>query len=150
VRGAGIAAVLVLALAGCAGGDDEIYSPEARAAADEFVRALVASSNVELARRYATGTAREHLELWQTYLVRDGVRTVEGPGSVRANCVKPFPVFTPPPPGDCITYRLIGLMPIEGSRRTLATTARFRVWLSDEGGPWRVSEFDYSPQLEWR
>jgi hypothetical protein len=142
--------MLVLALAGCGGGDDEIFGPEARAAADQFVRALVASSDVQVARRYSSGAARDRLELWQTFLVRDGVRTVEGPGSARANCVKPFPVFTPPPPDDCITYRLVGLMPVEGSRRTLATTARFRVWLSEQDGRWRVSDFDYSPQLEWR
>jgi hypothetical protein len=58
-------------------------------------------------------------------------------------------VFAPPPPQDCITYRLIGLMPVEGSRRTLVTTARFRVWLSRRGEDWRVSDFDYTPQLVW-
>jgi hypothetical protein len=143
-------AVLALTLAGCAGrGDGEIFAPEARAAADDFVRALVANGNSELARRYATGTALDSLDIWHSYFLRDGVRTVEGPGSVRANCLKPFPVFTPPPPEDCITYRLIGLMPVEGTRRTLVTTARFRVWMSRRGESWRVSEFDYTPQLVW-
>jgi hypothetical protein len=151
VRSTRLAAILALALAGCAGGgDDEIFAPEARSAADDFVRALVAHGDTELARRLATGTASRNLDLWHTYLVRDGVRTVEGPGSARANCLKPFPVFAPPPPADCITYRLVGLMPIAGSTRTLVTTARFRVWLSGSDERWRVSEFDYTPQLEWR
>jgi hypothetical protein len=145
------AAVLGLALAGCAGrGDGEIFAPAARAAADDFVRAFVANGSPELARRYSTGTAQESLDVWHAYLLRDGVRTVEGPGTVRANCLKSFPVFAPPPPADCITYRLIGLMPVEGSPRTLVTTARFRVWLARRGESWRVSDFDYTPQIAWR
>jgi hypothetical protein len=143
-------AVLALMLAGCAGrGDGETFAPEARAAADDFVRAFVANGNPGLARRYATAAVGESLDVWHEYLLRDGVRTVEGPGSARANCLKSSPVFTPPPPEDCIAYRLVGLMPVEGSRRTLVTTARFRVWLSRRGDGWRVSEFDYTPRLAW-
>ena len=143
-------AVLALMLAGCAGrGDGEIFAPEARAAADDFVRALVANGNPVLARRYTTGDARDSLEVWHQYLVRDGVRTVEGPGSARANCLKSFPVFAPPKPEDCITYRLVGLVPVAGSQRTLVTTARLRVWLRRQGEAWRVSEFDYTPRLAW-
>ena len=143
-------AVLALVLAGCAGrGDGEIFEPEARAASDDFVRAFVANGNPDLARRYTTETVAERLPVWHDYLVRDGVRTVEGPGSARTNCLKPFPVFTPPPPEDCIAYRLIGLVPVEGSPRTLVTTARLRVWMSRHGDGWRVSDFDYTPQLVW-
>ena len=142
-------AALALALAGC-GGDDEILGPEARAAADAFVRALVSNGDVAEARSFATGSARAHAELWHDYLVREGVRTVEGPGSARANCIKAFPVFAPPEPADCITYRLRGLMPVPGSRRTLVTIARFRVWPSHTEGRWRISDFEYTPQLELR
>ena len=141
--------VLALSVAGC-GGDDEIIGPEARAAADAFVRALVANGNVAEARSLATGSARADAQLWHDYLVREGVRTVEGPGSARANCIKAFPVFAPPEPADCITYRLRGLLPIQGSRRTLVTIARFRVWPSRTEAGWRVSDFEYTPQLEVR
>jgi hypothetical protein len=146
------AALVALALAGCAGGgDDEIFGPEARQAADGFVRALVASGDTGLAGRYVDAEAAQRLELWHTYLLRDGVRTVEGPGSARANCVKAFPVFAPPPPADCITYRLVGLTPIPGTMRTLVVTARLRVWPEeDDDGTWRVVDFDYTPQLESR
>jgi hypothetical protein len=147
---AAAAAILPLALAGCGGGDDEVYGPEARATADGFVRALVANGNPRLAATYASGDAKQHLDLWHAHFVRDGVRTVEGPGSARSNCVKPFPVFAPPRAADCIIYRLVGLMPIGESPRTLVTTARFRVWLTEADGRWRVSEFDYAPHLETR
>jgi hypothetical protein len=143
------AAASALVLAGC-GGDDEVYGPEARSAADAFVRALVANGDPELAATSAVGGAKQHLDLWHDYFVRDGVRTVEGPGSARANCVKPFPVFAAPRSDDCIIYRLVGLMPIGNSARTLVTTARFRVWLTESDGRWRVSEFDYTPHLETR
>jgi hypothetical protein len=152
VRGAlaAVAAVLALTLAGCGGDDDEIYRPEARTAADSFVRALVANGDPRMAATFAAGEARQHLDLWADHFTRDGVRTVEGPGSARRNCVKPFPVFAPPRADDCIIYRLVGLMPIGGSTRTLVTTARFRVWLTESYGRWRVSEFDYAPHLEAR
>jgi hypothetical protein len=150
VRRAGAVAVAVaLALAGC-GGDDEIYGPEARTAADNFVRALVSTGNPELAEKHAVGAARKDLSLWHEFLMRDGVQTVEGPGSVRANCVKPFPVFAPSGASNCIVYRLVGLTPMGTSPRTLVTTARFRVWLSESDGRWRVSDFDYTPHLETR
>ena len=143
-------ALFLLALAGCGGDDAEVYEPEARAAADSFVRALVANGDPRLAATFADGDARQHLDLWVDHFARDGVRTVEGPGSARRNCVKPFPVFAPPRAGSCIIYRLVGLMPIGGSARTLVTTARFRVWLAESNGRWRVSEFDYAPHLETR
>ena len=146
------AAVLALALAlpGCGGGDDELFAPEAREAADGFVRALVAAGDPELARRFVSEPLGSTLELWHSYLLRDGVRTVEGPGSARANCTKAFPVFTPPQPANCIIYRLVGLRPIPGSARTLVTTARLRVWPGERDGAWRVADFDYTPQLESR
>jgi hypothetical protein len=147
---AATAALLLLAAAGCGGEDDEVYAPEARAVADRFVRALVANSDPRLAATFADGDAKQYLDLWVDHFARDGVRTVEGPGSARRNCVKPFPVFAPPRAGSCIIYRLVGLMPIGGSARTLVTTARFRVWLAESNGRWRVSEFDYAPHLETR
>ena len=147
---AACAAALALVFSGCGGGDDEIYGPEAQSVADSFVRALVANGDPRLAATYAVGDAKQHLDLWHDYFVRDGVRTVEGPGSARANCVKPFPVFAAPRSDDCIIYRLVGLMPIGNTARTLVTTARFRVWLTEADGRWRVSEFDYAPHLETR
>ena len=152
MRGRRIAALAALAAvaAGCGGGEDERFGPEAVAVADSFVRAFVAAGNPRLASRYAVGDARRNLQLWHAYLLRDGVQTVEGPGSVRASCVKPFPVFAPRRQGDCIAYRLVGLKPIPNSDRTMVTTARFRLWLGEREGRWRVTEFDYTPQLESR
>ncbi|MGH3104723.1 MAG: hypothetical protein ACRDN6_11580, partial [Gaiellaceae bacterium] len=124
--------------------------PEAQAAADGFVRALVADGNPELAGTFATGQASRNLRLWHDYLLRDGVQTVEAPGSVRSNCLKPFPVFAPRRQGDCVTYRLVGLKPLPNSEMTVITTARFRVWLEERDGRWKVAEFDYTPQLETR
>jgi hypothetical protein len=149
MRRAVAAAAVALALAGC-GGDEDVYGPEARAAADDFVRALVSNGDPQLAASYTVGSARRNLMLWHEYLMRDGVQTVEGPGSARANCVKPFPVFAPSPPSDCIIYRLVGLRPLDSSRQTLVTRARFRVWLTESGGRWRVSDFDFTPHLESR
>ena len=145
-----VAVGVAVTAAGCGGGTDEPYGPEAVAIADTFVRALVAEGNPTLAQRYAVGDARRNLRLWHRYLLRDGVQTVEGPGSVRTACVKPFPVFAPRRHGDCIAYRLVGLKPIPNSRRTMITTARFRLWLIERAGQWRVAEFDYTPQLETR
>jgi hypothetical protein len=150
IRSALAALALAPVVGACGGDGGEIFGPEARAAADSFVRALVANGNVELARDHATGEARESAELWHAYLVRQGVRTVEGPGSARANCIKAFPVFAPPPPEDCIVYRLRGLMPIPSSNRTLVTIARFRVWPSETDAGWRVADFEYTPQIEAR
>ena len=148
------AAVLIaVALGGCGGDSSDgpaEFSPEAVAEADSFVRELVADGDPAAARRHAVGLASRDLELWHRFLVRDGVQTVEGPGARRANCIKPFPVFAGRRAGDCIVYRLRGLKPIEGTHRTLVTTARFRVWLSERDGEWRVAEFDYSPRLESR
>jgi hypothetical protein len=146
------AALLLAAvtIAGCGGEDESSFSPEAVAAADAFMRALVADGNPAAARAHAVGAAARNLDLWHEHLMRDGVQTVEGPGLQRANCVKPFPVFAARREGDCIVYRLRGLAPIAGSERTLVTTARFRVWLGERDGEWRVAEFDYSPRLEAR
>jgi hypothetical protein len=143
--------VALVALGGCGGGDDDgsLFSPEAVDAADSFVRALVADSDPAAARGYAVGAAAKNLDLWHDYLVAGGVQSVEGPGGQRTNCVKPFPVFERRE-GDCIVYRLRGLMPIEGTDKTLVTTARFRVWLYEHDGVWRVAAFDYSPRLEAR
>jgi hypothetical protein len=144
--------VAALTLGGCGGGDDEgsIFTPEAVAAADSFVRALVADGDPVAARTYAVGAAAKNVGLWHDYLVRNGVQSVEGPGGQRANCLKPFPVFARPRGGDCVVYRLRGLTPIAGTDRTLVTTARLRVWLYEHGGVWRVSDFDFSPRLEAR
>jgi hypothetical protein len=144
--------VAAVALAGCGGGSDgeTVFEPEAVAEADAFVRAFVADGDPAAARRLAVGAAARNLDLWHIHFVRDGIRTVEGPGNQLANCVKPFPVFARRRTGDCIVYRLRGLRPIEGSDRTLVTTARFRVWLTEWEGTWRVAEFDYSPRLEAR
>jgi hypothetical protein len=144
--------VAALALGGCGGDDDggSIFSPEAVAAADSFVRALVADGDPVAARTYAFGVAAKNLELWHDYLVRNGVQSVEGPGAQRANCVKPFPIFARRREGDCVVYRLTGLTPIAGTDRTLLTTARLRVWLYEHDGVWRVTEFDFNPRLEAR
>jgi hypothetical protein len=152
MRPLGAVLLAAVALAGCGGGSDEstLFAPEAVAEADAFLRALVADGNPGAARRLAVGTAARDLDLWHDYFVRDGIQTVEGPGSPRANCVKPFPVFARRRTGNCLVYRLRGLRPIRGSSRTLVTTARFRVWLVEWRDTWRVAEFDYSPRLEAR
>ena len=151
-RRSAVLLVVALALGGCGGGEDEefTFSADAVAASDAFVRALVADGDPSAARRHASGDAAKNLRLWRDFFVENGVRTVEGPGSQRANCVKPFPVFAERREGDCIVYRLRGLRPIEGTDKTLVTTARFRVWPYRHDGEWRVVEFDYTPRLEAR
>ena len=152
MRSSGAALLAAVALAGCGGDSDgsTLFAPEAVAEADAFVRTFVADGDPAAARARAVGTAARNLDLWHEYFVRDGIQTVEGPGSQHANCVKPFPIFARRRTGDCIVYRLRGLRPIQGSDRTLVTTARFRVWLTEWRGSWRVAEFDYSPRLEAR
>lgn len=148
-----LAAVVLVAVAlglapGCAGEDEDPFEPAARLAADEFVLALVSDGNLDLAERHATGRAAEHLALWHEYLLRDGVQSVEGPGGVRGNCAKSYPVGAPREEGDCLVYRLIGRTPVPDTRDTLVVTARLRVWLEELEGTWKVSEFDYTPHLD--
>ena len=151
MRRALLLAFAVSVLGACGGADDdELFTPEATTAADAFVRTFVAEGSANGAARFAARDVGRSLAVWHAYLIRDGVRTVEGPGSPRSSCVKPFPVFAPRREGDCIVYRLVGLMPWPGTSKTLMTTARFRVWLGREGGAWKITEFDYTPHLETR
>jgi hypothetical protein len=110
----------------------------------------VADGDPETAAGLATEEVGDSLALWHSYLLRDGVQTVEAPGSVRANCVRAFPVYGPAKTGDCISYRLVGRKPLAASDETLVTTARLRVWVDRVDGELRVTGFDYTPSLEAR
>ena len=145
-----VALVAVAGAAGCGGSDDTTLGPDATAVADGFVRALVADGDPEAAAGLASEEVGGSLQLWHDYLLRDGVQTVEAPGSVRSNCVRAFPVYGPTKSGDCIAYRLVGRKPLAGSDETLVTTARLRVWVDRVDGELRVTGFDYTPSLEAR
>jgi hypothetical protein len=147
-RGLALALVGLVGATGCGGSSDASFGPEATAVSDGFVQALVADGNPEAAAGFASDEIGNDLDLWHRYLLRDGVQTVEAPGSARSNCVKPFPIYGPTEKADCIAYRLVGRKPIAGSDETLVTTARLQVWVDRVGGRWRVVGFDYTPRLE--
>ena len=142
---------LALVLAGCGGGDDEIFGPEARAAADGFVRALVANDDpaaraaVRGRRRRSAPRALADAPAPRRRPHRRGTR--ERPRELP----QAVPGLRPAPPADCITYRLVG----PDADRELVAHAR------DDGAlprlahrartdGWRVTDFDYTPSFAWQ
>jgi len=75
----------------------------------------------------------------QEHIRKDGVRKVDGPGTLRHDC--------PPSPAvdagkDCFVYRLFG-QPGPPARRVERLNARLRVWVARAGDHWEVVNYDY-------
>ena len=76
----------------------------------------------------------------QEHIRKDGIRKVDGPGTLRHDC--------PPAPAvdagkDCFVYRISGsqVVPLGGAQ---PLNARLRVWVARAGDRWEVINYDYA------
>lgn len=108
--------------------------------ADAFVRRLVRGGDVEADA--SSDIARE-LSRLQDALERDGVRRVDGPGRVRADCPE-NPVAEAG--RGCLVYGLSGTQtrPVSG---TQAINALLRIWVRPADGGWEVNHYQYDVRL---
>lgn len=76
-------------------------------------------------------------------MARDGLRKVDGPGRVRADCPENPAAEAGP---DCIVYGLSGTQtrPVSG---TQPIQALLRIWVRSADGSWEVNHYTYDARL---
>jgi hypothetical protein len=131
----------LFAAAGCGGSKESKAPPIQRAQgfADDFVHRLVVVGRWDAVASDVAPLQTRPLRHFQDSIRRDGIREVQGPGTLRHDC----PVSPNVGAGkDCFVYRLRGrqVVPNEG---IVVLNPRYRLWVKYVDGLWQVVSFDY-------
>lgn len=91
----------------------------------------------------STAEIEPELSRLQDTLARDGVRNVDGPGRLRADCPE-NPALEAG--ADCFVYSLSGTQtrPVSGSQ---PIQALLRIWVQPEDDGWVVSNYTYDARF---